>query len=272
MTPARDIISSPSYGLHIFGPPPSPLLFPTVSASTIISQSSPQNLKTIIIAMSQQKDFDLALHTKWYTKTPPAFPVPSMKALGPCTSTYSWTWEQDFADTTKTLTCAVRITDTKSVTKVRITYKASNPSATVTAEQKHYPPPPPLSDADLLQASTLYGSNIASWAEATIGTTVGDGECWTLVQTALLDLASTYSKHGLEPPLLSQGRSHGYPILTLLAPDEGTPADANAGLLALADVRRGDVIELSNAHFQSITEPAPLPRKEKGKEYGKWVK
>ncbi|KAL8778655.1 MAG: hypothetical protein Q9213_007303, partial [Squamulea squamosa] len=203
--------------------------------------------------MSHQKDFDLALSTKWFTKEPPAFPIPSMKALGPCTSTYSWTWEQDFTDTTKTLICAVLWTDTKAITKVRVTWKRSDPMGTVKAEQKHYPAPPPLSEEDLEKAHKLYGDNIAVWAEEAVGTTVGDGECWTLIQRALVDLAETYRQYGKEPPLLSQGRTHGHQILTLTAPSIGS----NSGLLQLADVRRGDILELKSAHFQIITEEAP---------------
>ncbi|KAL8750910.1 MAG: hypothetical protein Q9199_006768 [Rusavskia elegans] len=215
--------------------------------------------------MAHQQDFDLALSTQWFLKEPPAFPLPSMKALGPCTSTYNWTWEQDFNDTTKTLICAVLWTDTKAVTKVRVTWKRSNPMGTVKAEQKHYPTPPPLSEENLERAYKLYGENIAVWAESAVGTRVGDGECWTLIQNALVDLAESYRQYGKEPPLLSQGRTHGHPILTLTAPSVGS----NSGLLQLADVRRGDILELKSAHFQIITEEAP--KKVPG-QWGKWQK
>ncbi|KAL8678999.1 MAG: hypothetical protein Q9186_004683 [Xanthomendoza sp. 1 TL-2023] len=215
--------------------------------------------------MSPQKDFDLALSTKWFTKNPPSFPLPSMKALGPCTSTYTWTYEQDFSDTTKTLTCAVLFTDTKAITKVRVTWKRSDPLGTVTAEQKHYPPPLSPSEDDLDKAHKQYGENIASWAEDTVGTTIGDGECWTLIQRALADLAAAYTKYGKEPPLLSQGRTHGHPILTLIAPSVGS----NAGLLQLADIRRGDIMELKSAHFHTITEEAP---ERVSGQWGKWQK
>ncbi|KAL8858119.1 MAG: hypothetical protein Q9178_005296 [Gyalolechia marmorata] len=215
--------------------------------------------------MSQPKDFDLALSTKWFTKEPPAFPLPSMKVLGQCTSTYSWMWEQDFTDTTKTLICAVLWTDTKAMTKVRVTWKRSDPMGTVKGEQKHYPAPPPPSEETLDKAHQLYGGNIAVWAEEAVGTTVGDGECWTLIQRALIDLANTYSRFGKEPPLLSQGRTHGHPILTLTASSVGS----NSGLLQLADVRRGDIIELKGAHFQITTEEAP--KKVPG-QWGKWQK
>ncbi|KAL9598093.1 MAG: hypothetical protein Q9219_004724 [cf. Caloplaca sp. 3 TL-2023] len=215
--------------------------------------------------MSKPQDFDLALGTKWFTKQPPAFPLPSMQALGPCTSTYTWLWEQDFADTTKILICAVRWTDTKAITKIRVKWKQSDPLGTAVAEQKHYPSPPPLSEEELDAAHKLYGANIATWAESTVGTTVGDGECWTLIQRALIDLADTYRQYGKEPPLISQGRSHGYPILTLTAPAAGS----NAGLLQLADVRRGDIVELKSAHFHIVTEEAP--KKVPG-QWGKWQK
>ncbi|KAI4181735.1 MAG: hypothetical protein L6R41_006437 [Letrouitia leprolyta] len=215
--------------------------------------------------MSRQKDFDLALNTKWFIKQPPAFPLPAMKALGPCSSTYNWFWEQDFADPTKTLICAVRWTDTKAVTKVRVKWRQSDPLGSVTAEQKHYPAPAPLSEEDLDAAHKLYGANIATWAESTIGTTVGDGECWTLIQQALLDLADSYRQYRKEAPLISQGRSHGYPILSLTAPAAGS----NTGLLQVADVRRGDITELKSAHFHIITEEAP--EKVPG-HWGKWQK
>ncbi|KAL8925383.1 MAG: hypothetical protein Q9172_002263 [Xanthocarpia lactea] len=215
--------------------------------------------------MSHLKDFDLALSTKWFTKEPPAFPLPFMKVLGPCTSNWAWTWEQDSTDTTKTLICAVLWTDTKAMTKVRVTWKRSDPMGTVKAEQKHYPAPPPPSEEILDKAHVLYGENIAVWAEEAVGTTVGDGECWTLIQRALIDLANTYSRFGKEPPLLSQGRTHGHPILTLTA----SPVGSNSGLLQLADVRRGDIIELKGAHFQIITEEAPT--KVPG-QWGKWQK
>lgn len=188
------------------------------------------------------------------------------KSINSCRS-YStiMPWEQNFTDTAKTLVCAVLWTDTKAMTKVRVTWKRSDPMGTVKAEQKHYPAPPPPSEETLDKAHKLYGGNIAVWAEEAVGTTVGDGECWTLIQRALIDLANTYSQFGKEPPLLSQGRTHGHPILTLTASSVGS----NSGLLQLADVRRGDIIELKGAHFQIITEEAP--KKVPG-QWGKWQK
>ena len=198
--------------------------------------------------MSLDPDFDLVLSTLWYRFNPPKFPLPSMLAHGPCTSTYTWSMEQSFAGITKTLICAVLFTNIHTITKVRLTFDPTNPAETVQAEQKHYPPPKELSPEDLDKAWKLYGVNIAKWCEQSIGTTVGDGECWTLIHTALRDLGDTYSKVGLEPPLISQGRTHGYKILSLTAPTVGS----NSGLLQLADIRPGDILELASAHFHIV--------------------
>lgn len=81
------------------------------------------------------------------------------------------------------------------------------------------------------------------WAEESLHTRVGDGECWTFTHAALSDIAATFRAVGQPPPLLSQGRTHGVCILALTAPGD------HRGLLQLADVRRGDIVELSGAHF-----------------------
>lgn len=202
--------------------------------------------------MSQ--DFDLNLSSLWFCQNPPAFPLPSMTAKGPCTSTYSWTSSQDHHTTRKVLTCTVRWTTTQATTKVRIEWLTSDPAATATSQQHHSPAPPPLSPGALQAAHASYGENVATWVSAALGTTVGDGECWTLVHRALLDLAATYRRHGQRPPQPSQGRNHGQRLLAL----DGAAPGSCAGLLLLADVRRGDILELSHAHFRSVQDPAVL--------------
>ncbi|MCJ1483253.1 hypothetical protein MMC06_003420 [Schaereria dolodes] len=209
------------------------------------------------------RDFDLDLSSLWFTKLPPVFPVSSMKANGPTTSTYAYCWEQDFAGTTKVLVTAVRWTNDLSTTKVQVKWKASDPRGTVQVEQKHFPPPTPLSEEELDNAHKDYGQNIACWCEDVIDTSVGDGECWTLVHLALQDLAETYRDYGKEAPLVSQGRSHGVCILSIEASSPGS----SGGMLQLADVRRGDILQMASAHFR-IVEEAPAVRQE----WGKWQK
>ncbi|MCJ1378295.1 hypothetical protein MMC17_001392 [Xylographa soralifera] len=210
------------------------------------------------------QDFDLDLPSLWFTNSPPVFPVPSMKAKGPTACSYSFRWESDSSGTMqKVLVASVRWLDDLSTTKIHVTWKDTDPLHTARAQQKHFPPPAPLSPAELDKAHRAYGSNIAAWAESSLGHTVGDGECWTLAQQALLDLAQTYRAHGQEPPLVSQGLSHGYCILTLSA---GSPGD-NAGLLQLADVRRGDILQMKNAHFKTVKEAPPVRQG-----CGKWQK
>ena len=201
------------------------------------------------------QDFDLDLGSLWFTKYPPIFPVRSMRLKGPSTSTYAYNWEEDGNSVRKVLICSVRWTSDFSITKVRLTWIASSSLQTIKTEQKHFPPPSPISPENLLKAYREYGPNIAAWAESSVDTTVGDGECWTFVHTALQDLAESYRKYGKEPPLLSQGRTHGYPILSLSAHAPGSLS----GLLQLADVRRGDILQMTSAHFQTVTEEEEAP-------------
>ena len=193
------------------------------------------------------RDFDLSLSTLWFTKNPPTLPA-AIRAAGTTTHTYSWTTEQSYQGISKTLVVAIRFTETLATTKLLLTWESSNPRATVKAQQKHFPPPAALSDQDLLKASKTYGENIAKWAEDSVGTRVGDGECWTLIYSALSDLAETYRRVGQIPPLVSQGRTHGIMILSV----SGTSPGSNTGMLHLADVRRGDILELHSAHFRIL--------------------
>ena len=193
------------------------------------------------------RDFDLALSTLWFTKTPPTLP-PAIKAAGTTTHTYSWTIEQSYKGTMKTLIVAIRFTDTLTTTKLRITWDTSKAGSTVEAQQKHYSAPTTPSEEDLLKASKSYGANIAVWAEESVGTRVGDGECWTLIHSALSDIADSYRAAGQIPPLVSQGRTHGVLILSV----SGSAPGSNAGMLQLADVRRGDIMELNSAHFRIL--------------------
>lgn len=138
------------------------------------------------------------------------------------------------------------------MTKVQIKWKESDPRGTVVAEQKHFPPPTALSREQLDAAHRQYGPNIATWSNASVGTTVGDGECWTFIDSALKDLASTYHSHGKEGQMLSQGRSHGACILSL----EASAPGSRSGMLQLADVRRGDILQMKSAHFKIVEEVA----------------
>ena len=115
------------------------------------------------------------------------------------------------------LVVAIRWIDDLCTTKVKVTQKESDPLHTIKTEQIHFLPPAPLSPEDLDKAHKDYGQNIATWCEASEGTTVGNGECWTLVHQALQDLAQTYRTHGKEARLISQGRYQGYSILALSA-------------------------------------------------------
>ena len=65
--------------------------------------------------------------------------------------------------------------------------------------------------------------------------------------------------------MLSQGRTHGSCILALEASDPGSVK----GMLQLADVREGDILEMKSAHFRTVVQK---PEVAVGEQWGKWVK
>jgi hypothetical protein len=86
-------------------------------------------------------------------------------------------------------------------TKIQLTWDGSNPGLTVKSQQKHYPPPQPLSRDELEVCRERYGlivhpnlrkcanrsrysDKVATWCESNMGYKVGVGECWNLVHEA----------------------------------------------------------------------------------------
>ncbi len=80
-----------------------------------------------------------------------------------------------------------------------------------------------------------------------MGSQVGDGECWTLANNALVAVASKCSSRGQEPCMASQSFIHGYLMYSYI------PALSNPepqGKIRDAGVARGDIIQLLKAHFK----------------------
>lgn len=145
----------------------------------------------------------------------------------------------------------------------------ADPEGTVHARQRHVAAPAGLSAAELRAAHEAYGRNLAAWVEGAVGSVVGDGECWALVQRGLLDLAEVYRRYGVEAPMGSLGRVHG--VLLLVVEAAPLVRDGNRGLLRLADVRRGDVLEMTAAHFRIVV-PEPESERNGRQEYGVWTR
>lgn len=90
-----------------------------------------------------------------------------------------------------------------------------------------------------------YSESIATWCEGQKGTQVGNGECWTLANNALLATGHSLSGRGLEPPMSSQSYVHGSCILALSQPG------ANTKPIQTCAVQRGDIMQFLTARFEA---------------------
>ncbi|CAN6651948.1 hypothetical protein TRVA0_025S01508 [Trichomonascus vanleenenianus] len=196
-------------------PPPTPRQPPTVQGT------------------GSNKRFDLELISAWFAKQPIQLP----NDLQGYNQTYSTSYSgDDYA-----LNIALRIPDDLSIVKFHLTWKNSNPLGTIQVQREDVPPPPELSPQELYNYSEQFGNQVASWAEAQKGTQVGNGECWTLAQQAIV--------HGTNNVGLgSQGLTHGALIYHINASSGG----AASPLVHKEYIRRGDIIQYREVVFQSL--------------------
>ncbi|MCJ1283047.1 hypothetical protein MMC26_002374 [Xylographa opegraphella] len=144
------------------------------------------------------KDFDLDLPSLWFINSPSTSPVSSMKANNSIAHTFPPPGTQLIRYLQNVLVASVRWPDL-STTKVQTTWRDTDPSHSLPAQQKHFPPRTTLSPDEVDRAHR----NIAAWLESSLGQRFGDGGFWTLAQQALLNLAKMYRAHGHEHPLVS---------------------------------------------------------------------
>lgn len=82
-----------------------------------------------------------------------------------------------------------------------------------------------------------------------MGQQVGDGECWTLANEALLAIGAKASSRGREPCMSSQSYVHGSLIYSYIPATSAYP-EPRGGVIE-AGVARGDILQLLTAHFKS---------------------
>ncbi|KKZ61918.1 hypothetical protein EMCG_00480 [[Emmonsia] crescens] len=216
---------------------------------------------------------------------PPTFPYPALRELPTPILRTTYEWEcidslSPFAPGSRdwTLICAVQwdIGDRRSVTKVRVRWNSADICGTVRGEQKVVVLPggsgsdnnnnnnnnndndhakdkdknEKLSDAQLQLAARRYGPHIVSYCRERVGKREGDGECWTLAAHALKAAGRAAEMAGYEAPMQSVGRSHGVCVLEWEA-GGGMPVE---GILGLAGVAAGDVLEVEDGHFRTVRE------------------
>jgi len=177
-------------------------------------------------------DLDLSLEQEWFAASPMRLP-PSIhnNPHKACRTSSSWT-RSPSGRTQHTLLLSLLWTQNLSHTLVRLTWDGSAPAATVRAEQRHSPPPPPLSRQELRTLEDR-GHDIAEWCEQRMGAQVGNGECWTLAHDALEAAAGLMS---------SQQTAHGACIFAHHPP--ASPRQTEG-----VGLRRGDILQFLNAKW-----------------------
>lgn len=192
-------------------------------------------------------DYDLDLQSLWLAKSPMTFPPPSINRLpGSRSSTYNSGWSTDGARKIFFLKGAIRDNYSLVATKMYLTWDANAPGLTVKTEQKHIPPPRPLTQTELDNYRERYSESIASWCESRTGEKVCNGECWTLAADALSSIAAECRLMGQEPCMKSQGYIHGSLIFTSIPLKPSDPP----GSVEAAGVARGDILQFFKAHLK----------------------
>lgn len=104
-----------------------------------------------------------------------------------------------------------------------------------------------LTANELALATEWYGRPVFEFCEQHLGFLVGDGECWTLAQKALVDAGRKAISQGYDPPMVSMGRVHGQCIFEW---DADSRIDV-IGLLDKAKPAMGDIMEMDGVRFRT---------------------
>ena len=180
-----------------------------------------------------QKEFDLQLHTLWFAQ--PTIQLP------PTLAGLNYTYSIVKSNAECALTLAIRISEDLSIVKYRITWpgNVSGPALAAAAKQerKELPPPPTLTQAQLIQAYEQFGNGVAAFGESVIGQQVGDGECWTLAKEAI-----DQSSHGFA--MSPVGYTHGSLVYHAVG-------GASAPIAYNDSIRRGDILQFTSGKFET---------------------
>jgi len=184
-------------------------------------------------------DLDLELSTAWFSKSPLRFPK-SIEAIEDKMLMWASRWTRASSGRTQhTLLIASRWTMNLSTTKIKLTWDASAPAATVKALQRHIPPPsspPPL--------GVEWGDRIVEWVTDRLGQQVGNGECWALADVCFRALREEDEQRGGDKIMVPQGISFGLCIYSYYPNISPSPQR-----LPNTPLKRGDILQFRAAHW-----------------------
>ncbi|KAL9112964.1 MAG: hypothetical protein Q9227_002829 [Pyrenula ochraceoflavens] len=178
-------------------------------------------------------DIDLGERSKWWTQenTPP----PSLQGRRDILYEMESTSTPKRGNKTQVTKEVFVLYMDYSQTTITATFDAASPLDTISLEQKHDRPPPPLRQDQLESASLQFGTRLSDTVTSSLqNTTVGDGTPHALILELLKPLSSSV--------LMPVGvRAYGAPVYSNLA---------NASIQQFDEIRSGDIVTFRNAKFQ----------------------
>ncbi|TID13148.1 hypothetical protein CANINC_005004 [Pichia inconspicua] len=128
---------------------------------------------------------------------------------------------------------AFRLNDLSTL-RLKLVWKSGSPE--LYTEEVSFIPPPTATKKLLTEGHEKYGEHVANWCEVKEGTTVGNGECWTLAHDALEKACGKYA-------FVSSGLNHGALLATYTPTGVTTPNVTD-------DLRRGDILQFTSCVFE----------------------
>jgi hypothetical protein len=217
---------------------PPPTSQPTLNLSTKpVRPSSTRTTSTWV-----PKDIPLNFESRWYCSDPmqqiPYLASNPTKAISGSSISASGSGYAGKMTWTYTAIFAIRWTSDLSRTFIRVSWNSDDPTRSVKGQQKHLPPPTPLSPAELERAADLYGAAIVKFCQVNMGRQVGNGECWTLAHDALEHVQTVT----MPKVMVSNGTIHGQCIY------QRDGATTLSGDLEM--VRLGDIVQYLECKFE----------------------
>lgn len=172
----------------------------------------------------KEPELDLQLPTLWFTKD---------GELPKDLQNLNHQWSHGFVGPKEFKVYAFRLNDLSTL-RLKLVWKSGSPQ--MYTEEVSFIPPPTATKKLLTEGHEKYGEHVANWCEVKEGTTVGNGECWTLAHDALEKACGKYA-------FVSSGLNHGALLATYTSTGVTTPTVTD-------ELRRGDILQFKTCVFE----------------------
>lgn len=182
-------------------------------------------------AMDEKPKADMMIETGWFLK-------PTEKNMPKFFQAMNWRMRGYIEGNMRYYIVRMRVVN-MNLFDIQFTFEGNRyDKATYKIRRVKYLDIPPPTDEELIEWSQRFGTRIARQAMSYTGTVVGDGECWTLAETAI--------REGCKGEAMdTTGYTHGFPIYT-----RGFSPYCQERRPDRDQIRPGDVIQYSEMHYE----------------------